>query len=137
MSVTDLPTVNALLNLLSTIFLVMGYIYIKRDAREKHRRMMILALISSGIFLLFYLIYHAQVGSVPYPYHDWTRPVYFIILIPHIILAALMSPFILAAVFFALKQRFEQHKRLVRWVWPVWIYVSISGFTIYLMLYRL
>ena len=137
MTISDLPTLNAIFNLISTAFLILGYILIRRGEKEKHKKAMISALISSALFLFFYLIYHAQVGSVPYPHYDWTRPVYFTILIPHIILAAVMVPFIIAAVYFALRQRYEQHVKLVRWVLPVWIYVSISGVLIYILLYRL
>lgn len=137
MKITDLSTLNAVLNAISALLLIIGYRYIKRGEQEKHKRFMIAALVSSALFLTSYLIYHYNVGSVPYPYHDWTRPVYFIILIPHVILAAVMTPFILIAVWFALRERFDRHRRLVRWVWPVWIYVSISGVIIYLMLYHL
>ena len=135
MTANDLPTINAILNLISTFFLITGFVLIRKGEKEKHKKAMIAALISSALFLISYLIYHSQVGSVPYPHHDWTRPVYFIVLVPHIILAAIMAPFILAAVYHALRQQFEQHKKLVKWVWPVWIYVSISGVLIYLMLY--
>jgi uncharacterized membrane protein YozB (DUF420 family) len=96
---------------------------------------MVSALVSSAVFLICYLFYHSQVGSVPYPHHDWTRPVYFTVLIPHIILAAVMSPFILMAVWFAFREQFEKHRKIVRWLWPVWMYVSVSGVVIYLMLY--
>jgi uncharacterized membrane protein YozB (DUF420 family) len=96
---------------------------------------MVSALISSAVFLTCYLIYHAHVGSVPYQHYDWTRPVYFTILIPHIILAAIMTPFILLAVWFAFREKFEKHRKIVRWLWPVWMYVSVSGVLIYLMLY--
>jgi putative membrane protein len=137
MSFTDLSTVNAVLNLISFILLTSGYIQIKRKNRLSHMRIMIAALVTSGLFLVSYLIYHAQVGSVPYPHHDWTRFLYFIILIPHILLAALMVPFILLAVRYALREEFEKHKKLMRWVWPVWVFVSISGVVVYLMLYRL
>jgi uncharacterized membrane protein YozB (DUF420 family) len=137
MNVTDLPTINASLNTLSTFFLLMGYIHIKKGHKETHKKFMVSALISSAVFLICYLIYHAQVGSVPYPHHDWTRPVYFAILIPHIILAAIMTPFILIAVWFAFREQFERHQKIVRWLWPVWIYVSVSGVVIYLMLYVL
>ena len=133
----NLPTLNAALNSLSAIFLVLGYIKIKKSNQETHKRFMIAALISSALFLISYLIYHYNVGSVPYPYHDWTRIIYFMILIPHIILAAVMTPFILIAVWYALTKRYEKHKRIVRWVWPVWIYVSLSGVMIYVMLYHL
>lgn len=137
MSVASLPTINALLNAVSTIYLLLGYIQIKRQHRENHQKFMIAALISSALFLISYLIYHYAVGSVPYPHHDWTRPVYFIILIPHIILAGMMVPFILAAVYFAWRKRFDKHTRLTRWVWPVWMFVSVSGIAVYVMLYRL
>ncbi|MEZ5360721.1 MAG: DUF420 domain-containing protein [Candidatus Zixiibacteriota bacterium] len=135
MSVTDLPTVNAILNSISAILLILGRVAIKRNNRDRHRKIMLGAFVSSIAFLTTYLIYHYAVGSVPYPHHDWTRPVYFIILIPHVILAGVMSPFILLALYFALKQKFDKHLRLVRWVWPVWIFVSVSGIIIYAMLY--
>ncbi len=137
MSIQNLPTINAGLNLLSTIFLLLGYLNVKRGNRDTHKKFMVSALVSSAVFLIFYLFYHSQVGSVPYPYHDWTRPVYFAVLIPHIILAAVMSPFILIAVWFALREQFEKHRKIVRWLWPVWMYVSVSGVIIYLMLYIL
>lgn len=137
MSVTDLPTLNATLNLISAIFLALGYVFIKQGRPEKHKRMMVAALITSALFLTSYLIYHNAVGSVAYPHHDWTRPVYFAILIPHVILAALMVPFVLMAVYFALRERFDKHTRITRWLWPVWMFVSISGVVVYLMLYRL
>ncbi len=135
MSIQDLPTINASLNLLSTIFLLLGYINVKRGNRDTHKRFMVSALVSSAVFLICYLFYHSQVGSVPYPHHDWTRPLYFAVLIPHIILAAVMSPFILIAVWFAFREKFEKHRKIVRWLWPVWMYVSVSGVVIYLMLY--
>ena len=131
----DFPTINAMLNTFSAVLLIAGRLKIKKGDRLSHKKYMISALFSSALFLVFYVIYHAQAGSVPYPYHDWTRPLYFIILIPHVILAAVMSPFILLAVFHALRERYDKHKRIVRWLWPVWIYVSISGVIIYLMLY--
>jgi len=137
MNLTDLPTINASLNALSTILLLWGYVLIKKGEREKHRKLMVLALVSSALFLVSYVIYHNAVGSVPYPYQDWTRPLYFVILIPHIILAAVMAPLILRGVWLAFRERFEQHRRLMRWVLPIWMFVSVSGVTIYLMLYRL
>lgn len=136
MDYSILPSINASLNAISAILLTFGYINIKHGRRDTHRKFMIAALISSGLFLTTYLIYHNGVGSVPYPHHNWTRPVYFAILIPHVILAALMTPFIVIAVFHALKGRFEKHRRIVRWLWPVWMFVSVSGIAVYLMLYR-
>jgi uncharacterized membrane protein YozB (DUF420 family) len=136
-SIKDLPTINALLNLTSAILLFVGRIQIKKGRADRHKKIMISALISSALFLTSYLIYHGAVGSVPYERFDWTRPLYFAILIPHIILAALMAPFILMAVFYALRQKFDHHRRLVRWVWPVWMFVSVSGIVVYGMLYHL
>ena len=98
---------------------------------------MLSALATSILFLTSYLIYHFNVGSVPYPHHDWTRPVYFSILIPHTILATVMTPFIIIAVWRALHEDYEKHKKIVRWVWPVWMFVSVTGVIVYLMLYRL
>ena len=136
MSLSDLPTLNAILNSISAIFLIFGYRYIKKGDQKYHKKMMISALVVSALFLISYTIYHYNIPSTPYPYFDWTRPVYFAILIPHIILAAFMGPFIIAAVIFAFKGKFETHKKIVKWIWPVWIFVSISGVIIYLMLYR-
>jgi putative membrane protein len=137
MTAGDLPTLNAFLNGISAILLIFGRIFIKQNRPDLHKRFMVAALVSSALFFISYLIYHYRVGSVSYPHHDWTRLVYFAILIPHAILATVMVPFIIAAVIFALEDRFEKHKRLVRWVWPVWIFVSVSGIVVYLMLYRL
>lgn len=137
MDTSILPTINSIFNFISVVFLTLGYVNIKKGNREKHKKFMISALVSSGLFLISYLIYHYQVGSVPYPHHDWTRPIYFTILIPHIILAGIMGPFILIAVWLAFKERFAAHKRLARWIWPVWMFVSLSGIAVYLMLYHL
>lgn len=137
MNVSALPTVNAVLNTIATVLLVIGYRYIRKGRRSHHRCFMISAVIVSAAFLTSYLIYHNAVGSVPYPYHDWTRPVYFAILIPHVVLAGLNVPFILTTLILALRSRFITHRRLARFVWPVWVFVSISGVVIYLMLYRL
>jgi uncharacterized membrane protein YozB (DUF420 family) len=133
----DLPTINAILNMISFVLLILGRIYILNSNRPAHKKFMIAALSSSTVFLLFYIFYHANVGSVPYPHHDWTRPVYFVILVPHIILATVMTPFIFVAVFYAVRAQFDKHLRIVHWLWPVWIYVSLSGVAVYLMLYVL
>lgn len=136
MSVTDLPMINASLNSLSTLFLLLGYRSIRRGARQLHKRFMLAAVATSALFLACYLVYHAHVGSVPYPLHDWTRTVYFTVLVPHIVLAAGMVPFITAALYHALRGSFDRHARLTRWVWPVWMFVSLSGVLIYWMLYH-
>ncbi len=132
-----LPTLNAALNTVTSIFLIRGFLAIRRRDRETHRRWMLTALTGSALFLTSYLIYHVNVGSVPYPHYDWTRPLYFAILIPHVILAGVMTPFILTGVVWALRNRFDRHRKLMRWVWPVWMFVSVSGVVIYLMLYRI
>ncbi len=137
MSLSSLPTLNAILNGCATILLIAGYIAIKKGNRILHRNLMVTALLASAAFLTSYLIFHAQVASVKYPLHDWTRPVYFVILIPHIILAAAMVPGILALVWFAIRKQFDRHKKVAKIVWPVWIYVSITGVVIYWMLYHL
>ncbi len=133
---TDLPTLNAVLNTISAGFLLLGYIQIKKRRIDAHKKLMLSALISSALFLVSYLVYHATVGSGPYPHHDWTRPVYFAILIPHVILAAVNLPFILILVWHAWRENFVRHRRLARWVWPTWLFVSLSGVAVYLMLYR-
>ncbi|MDE2812333.1 MAG: DUF420 domain-containing protein [Gemmatimonadota bacterium] len=137
MSSSDLPTLNACLNTLCTLLLVRGFLQIRRGARQAHQKSMLAALVCSALFLCSYLVYHVQVGSVPYPHHDWTRLLYFVVLIPHVVLAALMAPFVALVVWLAYKRDFARHRRLARWVWPTWIFVSVSGVVVYLMLYRL
>lgn len=137
MTASELPALNAVLNGCSLVLLVIGYVYIKRGNQSAHKRFMLSALVSSALFLTSYLIYHAEAGSTPYPYHDWTRPVYFAVLIPHVILAAVMVPFIVLAVYFALRRNFVNHTRITRRLWPVWIFVSLSGIIVYFMLYQL
>lgn len=132
-----LATLNALLNAVTTVLLLTGRLRIARGDRDGHRRFMIAALVTSALFLISYLVYHAEVGSVPYPYHDWTRPLYFAILIPHVVLAAVQIPFIVRLVWLAYKGSFDRHRRLARFVWPVWMFVSVSGVAVYAMLYLL
>lgn len=136
MTVRDLPTINAILNGIAACFLIAGWIFIKRNRGHiAHRNMMMAALFTSALFLSCYLYYHAHVGSVPYEGTGILRPIYFAILIPHIILAGLMVPFILAALWFAIRGHYATHARITRWVWPVWMYVSVTGVIVYLMLY--
>lgn len=137
MNVSNLPTINALLNLTSAVLLFAGRVMIKRGRQETHKKVMLAALASSALFLTSYLIYHAIVGSVSYSHYDWTRTLYFAILIPHSFFAAVMVPFIIAAVWLALRGNFDTHRRIVRWIWPVWIFVSLSGIVVYVMLYKL
>lgn len=131
------PTLNAALNLLATIFLLGGYLAIRKGRISIHRLCMVSAFIASSIFLASYLYYHFNYPSVPYSKQDWTRPLYFLILISHIILAIVMLPMIFITFYHAFKNNFSKHRALARVTWPIWIYVSFTGVIIYLMLYIL
>lgn len=137
MSLTDLPLVNALLNTTSTLFLLLGYYFIRRNRKALHKRMMIAALTVSSLFLISYLIYHYNVGSVKFTAQGTVRTVYFSILLTHTVLAAAVPPLAIVTLVRALRQRFDKHKRIARWTLPIWLYVSITGVIIYIMLYRL
>jgi uncharacterized membrane protein YozB (DUF420 family) len=137
MTVTDLPALNATLNAISTVLLVTGYVFIRRGDRRKHKACMIAALTTSAMFLTSYVIYHAQVGSVPFKGTGWIRTLYFAVLIPHVILAAAIVPPVLITVSRALSAKYDKHRRIARWTLPLWLYVSITGVIVYLMLYRL
>lgn len=136
MNYSYLPAINACLNTICAGFLVMGFVRAKQRDAARHKRMMLTALVTSALFLISYVIYHYAVGSVPYPYQDWTRPVYFTILIPHIILAAVQVPFIVLALWFAFRAQYDRHRRVVAFAWPIWMFVSVSGLVVYLMLYH-
>ena len=137
MEITDLPTVNACLNSISTLLLTAGYLFIRRGQVERHRLAMAGAFVTSCVFLTSYLIYHSQAGSVPFTKQGWVRPVYFAILISHIILAAAIVPLALVTLYHAWRERFDKHRRIARWTWPIWMYVSSTGVAIYLMLYQM
>ena len=137
MSVTDLPALNATLNTSSTVLLVTGYLFIRRGDRRKHKMCMIAALVMSALFLTSYVIYHAQVGSVPFKRTGWIRTVYFVVLIPHVILAAAIVPPILITVSRGLSAKYDKHRPIARWTLPVWLYVSVTGVVVYLMLYQM
>ena len=132
-----LPGVNASLNALSTIFLVVGWIFIRRGEMRRHRACMIAALTTSALFLASYLVYHANVGSVPFAGQGTIRFVYFAILITHVILAALILPLALMTASRAFAKRFDRHRRIARVTLPIWLYVSVTGVVIYVMLYRM
>lgn len=135
--VTWLPTLNAILNSLSVIFLVLGYRYIRQGDTERHKKAMLSAVTTSALFLTSYLIYHYQVGSVKFAGQGLVRTLYFLILIPHVVLAAVMVPFILTLLYRAFREEFVQHKRIAKPTLAVWLYVSITGVLVYLMLYHL
>lgn len=137
MTINDLPAVNASLNALATVFLTLGYIFIKQQKPAAHRNCMIAALATSVVFLACYLTYHFTVAAVTkFQGQGIVRPIYFFILITHIILAVVIVPLILMTLSRALKQRFELHKKIARWTWPLWMYVSVTGVLVYLMLYQ-
>jgi putative membrane protein len=137
MSVSDLPTLNAILNLTSAILIGAGGYFIYKRRIEAHKKCMIAALFVSMAFLTSYLIYHYYAGSVPYAGQGWMRPVYFFILITHIILAIAIVPMVLRTVFLGLRSRFDSHVAIARWTFPIWMYVSVTGVVVYVMLYRL
>lgn len=132
-----MPELNATLNGMSAVFLVLGFIFIKNKKIPAHRLSMICAAITSTVFLGCYLYYHSLHGSTHYPRHDWTRPVYFTILISHTLLAIVNLPFILKTLYHAIRGDFEKHKRMARITFPIWLYISITGVVIYWMLYRI
>jgi uncharacterized membrane protein YozB (DUF420 family) len=137
MEVTDLPALNACLNSISAVLLGAGYYFIRRREIKRHRLSMIAAFTCSCLFLTSYLIYHYHVGSVPFTGQGWIRPVYFTILITHIILAATIVPLALITLYRAWRGQFDRHKSIARWTWPLWMYVSVTGVVIYVMLYQL
>lgn len=136
MSVHDLPAVNASLNALSGLLLLTGYALIRSGRRDQHRAVMIAAFVSSALFLICYLVYHAQVGSVPFTRQGFVRPLYFTILLTHVVLAVVVLPMILLTMTRGLKGRFREHKKIARWTFPVWMYVSVTGVLVYVLLYQ-
>lgn len=135
MSVTDLPLVNATLNSLCTGLLLAGWWFIKHERKQQHIICMASALATSAAFLACYLYYHYHVGSVKFTAQGPVRPIYFFILITHVILAAAIVPLVLLTVIPALRARFDRHRRWARWTLPLWLYVSVTGVLVYLMLY--
>ncbi|MFA5833031.1 MAG: DUF420 domain-containing protein [Bacteroidota bacterium] len=137
MKFEDLSTVNAILNFISFVFLVIGYRHIKAGRREQHKKFMIAAFITSGLFLISYLTYHAKVGSVPFQGEGWSRPFYFTILISHIVLAAVVPPMAIVTLYRGLKGKFDLHTKISKKTFVVWLYVSVTGVIVYLMLYQI
>ena len=137
MSITDLPAINACLNGASTVLLTAGYVLIKRGRQIAHRNCMIGALITSTLFLACYLTYHRYAGRTTFSEPQWFRPIYLTILITHTILAAAIVPLVIVTVVPALRQKWDRHKRIGRWTWPIWMYVSVTGVLIYLLLYQI
>lgn len=137
MTVSDLPALNATLNATCAILLLTGWILIKRGRRTMHRNVMIAAFCTSVVFLISYLTYHAQVGSVRFTKQGPIRAVYFSILLTHTILAATIVPLVLVTLSRGLSAKYDRHRRIARWTLPLWLYVSVTGVIVYVMLYRL
>ena len=137
MTVTDLPAVNATLNATCAVLLVIGWTLIKRGRIRQHRAVMIAAVSTSALFLISYLIYHAQVGSVRFTKTGFIRTVYFTVLLTHTVLAAVIVPMVLVTLSRGLSGKYDPHRRIARWTMPIWLYVSITGVIVYVMLYQL
>ena len=135
LSIGDLPTVNATLNTLASLLLCTGYVCVRRRRIAAHRALMLAAFSTSTLFLVSYLVYHASAGSRRFEGTGWVRTVYFAVLVTHVVLAAAMVPPVLMTLARALRGRFADHARLARRTLPVWLYVSVTGVVIYLMLY--
>jgi len=130
------PVINASLNGASTVLLLVGHRFIKKGRMPAHRATMITAVITSTLFLISYLYYHAHVGSVHFQGRGWSRPVYFTILISHVVLAAVIVPLVIVTLIRALRERFDRHRAIARWTYPLWLYVSVTGVLVYFMLYH-
>lgn len=138
MSASDLPAVNATLNGLSAVLLTAGYIFIRRGNKIAHRNCMVSAFVTSTIFLVCYLTYHFTVKAITrFREPEWFRPIYLAILLTHTVLAVVIVPLVLITLHRAVKERFELHRKIARWTWPLWMYVSVTGVVIYLLLYQI
>jgi uncharacterized membrane protein YozB (DUF420 family) len=137
LTIHDLPTVNAFLNATAAILLVWGFTLIKRKKIAEHRRVMLSAFAVSCIFLACYLTYHYNVGSVRFPRPGWVKTVYLTILTTHTILAVTVPVLAIITLNRALRGRFDKHRKIARWTFPIWLYVSVTGVIVYLMLYHL
>ncbi len=137
LGISNLPTVNATLNTTSAILLIVGYIFIRNRKIEHHKNCMLAAFGVSVLFLISYCIYHANVGSTQFMQQGWIRPVYFTILISHIILAFIIVPLALVTLYLAWREKFDNHRRIAKFTLPIWLYVSVTGVLIYLMLYHM
>lgn len=131
------PVLNATLNGTSAVLITTGRLLIGRKQVQLHRVCMMAAVATSSLFLISYLYYHAHVGSVHFPGQGWVRAVYFMVLISHTLLAAAVVPLVMLSLNYGLRSRFDRHRRISRWTFPVWLYVSITGVVVYIMLYQI
>jgi uncharacterized membrane protein YozB (DUF420 family) len=134
--IAQLPHLNATLNLASAVLLLLGYRHIRRRQISAHRRCMLSACVVSSLFLISYLVYHYQVGSRPFLGHGWIRPAYFALLLSHTVLAAAIVPLVLVTLIRALRGQDQRHRRIARWTFPLWLYVSVTGVLVYWLLYH-
>jgi len=132
----DLPAVNATLNGISAILLVVAYLLIRARRIEQHRRVMLAAFSTSTLFLICYLVYHAQVGSVRFTRQGLVRPLYYSILVTHVVLAAATLPLAIITLSRGLNMRYARHRAIARWTFPIWLYVSVTGVLVYVLLYQ-
>jgi uncharacterized membrane protein YozB (DUF420 family) len=130
------PALNASLNGVSAVLIITGHSFVRQGKVQLHRACMLAAVSASTVFLGCYLYYHAHVGSVHFPGQGWARGLYFSILISHTILAAAVPVLVVLTLVFAFRQKFERHRRIARWTYPIWLYVSVTGVVVYLMLYQ-
>jgi uncharacterized membrane protein YozB (DUF420 family) len=137
MGLSDLPALNATLNATSAVLLLIGYALIRRGHIRRHRAVMISACVTSTLFLTSYVIYHANIGSKPFPGRGPVRIVYFTILLTHVLLAITVLPLAFVTLARGLRGRFDRHVAVARWTFPIWLYVSVTGVIVYLMLYRM
>ncbi len=131
-----LPHIQVALNITAISLLCLGYYFISQNNRNAHKFCMLSAIAVSMLFLTCYLYYHAHVGHVPFAGHGFIRPVYFTILISHLILATCIIPLVIISLYFAIKKNFSSHKRITRWLFPIWIYVSLTGIIVYLLVFN-
>ena len=136
LDVSALPKLNAVLNAGSAVLLSAGYVFIRRRRIAAHLSCMLSAFSLSILFLISYVVYHFHAGSRPFTGQGWIRPLYFVLLLTHVVLAATIVPLALTTIWRALTGRFERHRRIARWTLPIWLYVSVTGVLIYWMLYR-
>ena len=137
LTVSDLPTLNAVLNFTSAVLLGFGFYFIKQRRIQAHKTCMTAAMLVSVAFLTSYVIYHYHAGSVPFSGQGWIRPIYFFILITHVILAIVIVPMVLRTAYMAFTARFDKHVPIARKTFPLWMYVSVTGVVVYLMLYQI
>jgi putative membrane protein len=132
-----LPGLNALLNTLAAVLIVLGYRAVRRGEIETHRAFMLSASVTSALFLVSYLTYHAQVGSIRFTAQGLPRTIYFAVLLSHTALAVVTLPLVLRTLYLGWRRRDDRHRRIARWTLPIWLYVSVTGVVVYIMLYRL